>query len=67
MDTTLKERAQLKMLPLANRANDVGPAATVCCNACRTCVTTNLLGIVTASVAGLAVAAQRFARRLART
>jgi len=27
--------------------------ATVCCNACRTCVQTNLLGIALGSVAGV--------------
>jgi hypothetical protein len=37
--------------------------AAVCCNACRTCVTTNVLGIVTASVAGAAYGVTNFARR----
>jgi len=38
------------------------PMAAVCCNACRTCVTTNVLGIVTGAVAGVGYAAARFAR-----
>jgi len=54
----------MRMLPLANRANDLGPAATVCCNACRTCVTTNIVGLGMAAIGGLAVGARRFARRL---
>jgi hypothetical protein len=37
--------------------------AAVCCNACRTCVTTNVLGIVSASVAGAAYGVINFARR----
>jgi hypothetical protein len=37
--------------------------ATVCCNACRTCVSTNVLGIVTAAVAGAAYSVANFARQ----
>jgi hypothetical protein len=36
--------------------------AAVCCNACRTCVTTNVVGIVTAA-AGAGYAVANFARR----
>ena len=57
----------MRMLPLANRANDLGPAATVCCNACRTCVTTNIVGLGMATVGGLAVGVRRFARRFAKS
>jgi hypothetical protein len=60
------EKAQMRMLPLANRANDLGPAATVCCNACRTCVTTNIVGLGMAAIGGLAVGARRFTHRLAK-
>jgi hypothetical protein len=63
MATPLVERAQMRMLPLANRANDLGPAATVCCNACRTCVTTNIIGVGLAAVGGLALGVRRLARR----
>lgn len=42
---------------------DNAPMAAVCCNACRTCVTTNVLGIVSASVAGAAYGVINFARR----
>jgi hypothetical protein len=61
------EKAQMRMLPLANRANDLGPAATVCCNACRSCVTTNIVGLGMAAIGGLAVGARRFARRFAKS
>ena len=39
--------------------------AAVCCNACRTCATTNLLGLVAAGAGGLALAVRRLAQRLA--
>jgi hypothetical protein len=34
---------------VAARYGEYAPTATVCCNACRTCVTTNLLGLATAA------------------
>jgi hypothetical protein len=39
--------------------------AAVCCNACRTCVTTNIVGIVTAAAAGAGFGVARLARRAA--
>jgi hypothetical protein len=63
-DKPLMERAQLRMLPLANRANDLGPAATVCCNACRTCLTTNIIGVGIAAGTALALGVRRLAGRV---
>jgi hypothetical protein len=40
------------------------PMAAVCCNACRTCVTTNIVGLVTAGVAGAGYGLIRLARRV---
>ena len=40
--------------------------AAVCCNACRTCTTTNMIGLATAGVTAAGVAAVRFARRVVR-
>jgi len=54
------------MLPLANRANDLAPAATACCNACRTCLTTNIVGLGMAAFGGLAVGVRRLTRRSAK-
>jgi hypothetical protein len=51
------------MAQAAGKYADNAPMAAVCCNACRTCVTTNVLGIVTASVAGAAYGVTNFARR----
>jgi hypothetical protein len=45
------------------RYGEVAPTATVCCNACRTCVQTNLLAAATAAVAGLGIGAARLVRR----
>ncbi len=53
------------MLPVVSRASEHAPAATACCNACRTCVQTNLLGIAVAGLSGGALAVRRLARRLA--
>jgi hypothetical protein len=45
------------------RYGEHAPMAAVCCNACRTCVMTNLLGLVTAAFAGAGYAIARLARR----
>ena len=42
------------------------PMAAVCCNACRTCATTNAIGIAVAGATTAAVAVAGLARRLAR-
>jgi hypothetical protein len=59
------ERAQTRMLPVVNRAADYAPMATACCNACRTCVQTNVVGIIFVGVGAVAAFLSRFARRLA--
>jgi hypothetical protein len=51
----------------AGKYGENAPMAAVCCNACRTCITTNVLGIVTAGFAGASYAVVNFARRLARS
>ena len=43
------------------------PMATACCNACRTCATTNLVTLMLAAVTGAGYAASRLARRFVRT
>jgi hypothetical protein len=47
----------------AGRYGENAPMAAVCCNACRTCVTTNVVGVVTAGIAAAAYAVTSFARR----
>jgi hypothetical protein len=58
------ERTQMRALPLANRVAEHAPVATACCNACRTCVQTNVLTVALGAVA-FAVAPIR--RRLKRS
>jgi hypothetical protein len=57
------ERAQVRMLPVVNRASEHAPMVTACCNVCRTCTTTNLVGLVTAGGVAIIAATKRlFAR-----
>jgi hypothetical protein len=46
------DRAQMKTIPLLNKATDMAPAVQVCCGVCRSCSTTNVF-----AVAGLAISA----------
>jgi hypothetical protein len=48
---------------IAAKYGEAAPQAAVCCNACRTCVQTNLLA---AAFAGIAAAATFVARRVPR-
>jgi hypothetical protein len=56
-------RTQTRLLPVVNRAAEHAPIAGACCNACRTCVQTNLLGLVFAGIGSAALIVRRaFAR-----
>jgi hypothetical protein len=61
----MKTTWQGRMLQAAARYSEAAPTATACCNACRTCATTNLatlaLGTVVAGGAGIARLARRHA------
>jgi hypothetical protein len=47
----------------AAKYGENAPTAAVCCNACRTCVQTNVIGLALAAVGGAAaVVGRRFAR-----
>jgi hypothetical protein len=52
------------MAQAAGKYGEHAPMVTTCCNACRTCVTTNVLTLVMGAVAGLGVVVTRFARRI---
>jgi len=54
----------VKAAPITNRAAEYGPAVPVCCNVCRTCTTTNMVGLGIGVGTGAAYAVARFARRL---
>jgi hypothetical protein len=60
----MKQIWQGRAMQAAAKYGDQAPMAAVCCNACRTCTTTNLLAL--ASGAGLAAiyGAGRFAKRI---
>lgn len=51
------------MAQATTKYGENAPMAAVCCNACRTCVTTNLLTLLTGAVAGAGYAVTGFARR----
>jgi hypothetical protein len=55
----VKQIATLRMTQAVSRYGEHAPAATACCNACRTCVQTNVIGLAIAAVAGIGVAARR--------
>jgi hypothetical protein len=51
------------MAQAAGKYGESAPMATACCNACRTCVTTNIFGLALAGIAGTGYAVAGFARR----
>ena len=62
----MKQIATLRVSQAAAKYGEHAPLATACCNASRTCVTTNIIGIVTAAAAGAGLGAARLGRRLSR-
>ena len=57
---------QGRMIQAAGKYGEHAPMAAVCCNACRTCATTNGLALAGAVVAGAGAGAARLARRFVR-
>jgi hypothetical protein len=57
------EQTKMRALPLLGKAGDLTPAATACCGACRTCVTTNVFTLAAAAVVGLVAYGRRFLGR----
>jgi hypothetical protein len=53
-------------MQVAAKYGDQAPMAAVCCNACRTCTTTNLLALATGMGLGALYTVGRFGRRLVR-
>jgi hypothetical protein len=60
----MKQIWQRRMIQAAAKYGDQAPMAAVCCNACRTCTTTNLLTLVTGMGLGALYAVGRFAKRI---
>jgi len=57
----VKQFATGRLAQTAGKYAEHAPAATACCNACRTCVQTNLLALAAAAVVGSAAALRRLA------
>jgi hypothetical protein len=51
------------MAQAAVKYGENAPMAAVCCNTCRTCVTTNIFGLALAGIAGGGYAVASFVRR----
>jgi hypothetical protein len=60
---SMLERVSVRMAPIANRAAEYGPAAPACCNVCRTCTTTNVVGLVVGGMTAAGVWLASVARR----
>jgi hypothetical protein len=55
---------QGRMAETAAKYGEHAPMATVCCNACRACVTNNIVGLGLAGLVGAGTAIAGFARRV---
>lgn len=62
-DLSVKQIWTGRMAQAAGKYGENAPMAAVCCNACRTCVTTNIVGLATAALAGAGYAVANFTRR----
>jgi hypothetical protein len=59
----MKQIAAGRLGMVAARYGESAPLAGTCCNACRTCVSANVLTLGLTALAGLAVHARRLVRR----
>jgi hypothetical protein len=62
----MRQIATGRLARAAAKYGDQAPMAAVCCNACRTCVQTNLIALASGGALALAAAVARLARRLGR-
>jgi hypothetical protein len=60
----MKTIATGRIAQAAAKYGENAPTAAVCCNACRTCVQTNLIALGVAAVGGAAAAARRYLVKL---
>jgi hypothetical protein len=58
------QRLSVRIAPLTTRAAEYAPLAPACCNVCRTCTTTNVVGVVLGGATVAAVGVGRFAKRI---
>ena len=57
---------QGRAVQVAAKYGEQAPLATTCCNACRTCTTTNLLALASTVGLGALYAVGRFGKRIVR-
>lgn len=62
----MKTDWQGRALQVVTKYGEQAPLATVCCNACRTCTTTNLLALATGMGLGALYAVGRAGKRIVR-
>jgi len=60
----MRQIVTVRVGELAARYGEHAPAATACCNACRTCVTTNVLTVLMGAGAAVGLFFARARRRL---
>jgi hypothetical protein len=58
------QRLSVRIAPLTTRAAEYAPLAPACCNVCRTCTTTNVVGVVLGGATVAAVGVGRFVKRI---
>ena len=56
-------RLTVRAAPLTNRAAEYAPMAPACCNVCRTCTTTNIVGLALGGLTAAGVALGRLVNR----
>jgi threonine aldolase len=59
----MKQIWSARVAQAAAKYGESAPTAAVCCNACRTCLTTNLIGLATAGLAAAGYGLARITRR----
>jgi hypothetical protein len=62
----MKALVQVRLTQAASRYGEQAPMMAVCCNACRTCTTTNLLALATGAGLGAVYAVGRLGKRVIR-
>jgi hypothetical protein len=55
---------QSRVLQVTAKYGEAAPMATTCCNACRTCTTTNIATLALGGIVAAGVGVARLARRL---
>ena len=61
---SVKQFATMKLGQAAAKYGEQAPLATTCCNACRTCVQTNVLTVALAGIAFIVAPIKRRLRRV---